>query len=240
MLKNYKIIAHKCGYYEPKLNENSLDALNYSIDKDYIDGIELDVQLTKDDKLVVIHDKKVNKLSNGKGLVRKLTFKQLKELDFHGNKIMTLEEALKIFPNNKQMLIEIKRPLIGMKKVIDKYYELIEKYKEKNIITICFISDVLSYLKQKDKNLKTGILVNKKQFYNLFNSKADYVFINKKILSKKVIKYILLKNKNLGIYTINSKKEFENIDNILNKEIPKQYNKQIFLTTIVPSLLQNK
>lgn len=237
ILEKCEIIAHKCGYFEANVSENSLEALKYCIDKNYINGVELDIQLTKDNQLVVIHDQKVDKLSNGRGLVRKMTLEQLRNLDFNGYKIMTLEEALKVFPSDKQMLIEIKRPLFSAKKVIDNYYELIKKYQQKDIITICFVSDVLTYLKSKDNNIKTGILVDKKQFYNLFSSDVDFIFLEKQMVSKATVKYILTKNKRLGIFTLKNKREFENIIKILDEEELSKNLKAILFTTTVPYLI---
>ncbi len=66
------------------------------------DGIELDVHLTKDGHLVVIHDETVDRTTNGTGEIRALTLAEIKELDagswfnetFAGEKIPTLEEVL--------------------------------------------------------------------------------------------------------------------------------------------------
>ncbi|HBI56560.1 MAG TPA: hypothetical protein DDY38_07025, partial [Firmicutes bacterium] len=45
------------------------------------DGLELDVQFSKDGKLVVIHDELLNRTTNGKGLVKDYSLAELKELD---------------------------------------------------------------------------------------------------------------------------------------------------------------
>ena len=63
------------------------------------DGIELDVHLTKDGQLVVIHDETVDRTTNGTGEIRTLTLAEIKEFDagswfksdFAGEKIPTLE-----------------------------------------------------------------------------------------------------------------------------------------------------
>ena len=49
-----KIIAHRAndGIHE----ENSLEAILNSLEKEYIDGIEIDIRLTKDNKLIICHD----------------------------------------------------------------------------------------------------------------------------------------------------------------------------------------
>lgn len=72
------------------------------------DGIELDVHLTADNELVVIHDEKIDRTTNGKGLVRKLTLAQLKRFDagswfaseYTGERIPTLREVLSALTEN--------------------------------------------------------------------------------------------------------------------------------------------
>ena len=66
------------------------------------DGIELDVHLTEDGELVVIHDEEVDRTTNGKGLVREKTLEEIKKLNaglwfndkFPAAKIPTLKEVL--------------------------------------------------------------------------------------------------------------------------------------------------
>ncbi|EHJ52793.1 glycerophosphodiester phosphodiesterase [Streptococcus macacae] len=94
-----EIFAHRGS----KINrpENTLAAFAEAI-RVGSDGIEIDVHRTKDNHLIVIHDERVDRTTNGSGLVRKLTLQEIKELDagswFHPHyfreKIPTLEEVL--------------------------------------------------------------------------------------------------------------------------------------------------
>jgi glycerophosphoryl diester phosphodiesterase len=72
------IFAHR-GFssIEP---ENTMSAFQEA-EKCGADGIELDVQLTKDDEVVVIHDEKVDRTTNGTGFVKDYTLSELKKLD---------------------------------------------------------------------------------------------------------------------------------------------------------------
>jgi len=78
--------------------------------------IEFDVRLTKDNKLIVIHSKSVDKTTNGKGNVSELTLAEILKLDagfwkddkFQGEKIPTFEEILEIIPDSIWMNIHIK------------------------------------------------------------------------------------------------------------------------------------
>lgn len=88
--------------------ENTLRA--FEIGCQYADGVECDIHLTKDKKLVVIHDDNIQRTSNGNGMVRDLTLEELKKFDFgYGQKIPLLEEVFELVKNKKKKLVvEIK------------------------------------------------------------------------------------------------------------------------------------
>jgi glycerophosphoryl diester phosphodiesterase len=79
--------------------------------------IELDVLLTKDRKIVVIHDESLDRTTNGQGAVRDRTLSELKALDagswfdarFRGERLPTLEEVLDMAAGRIAVNIEIKR-----------------------------------------------------------------------------------------------------------------------------------
>ena len=79
-MKKVEIWAHRgASAYAP---ENTLDAFRLAIEMG-ADGIELDVQLTKDDEIVVIHDETLQRVSNGTGYVRDYTLEELRALNFN-------------------------------------------------------------------------------------------------------------------------------------------------------------
>lgn len=95
-----EIIAHRGdSQFFP---ENTLEAFKSALLKK-ADGIELDVHLSKDQKLVVIHDESIDRTSNGVGFIRDLTLEELKKFNYHGKfeseneyLIPTLEEVLNL------------------------------------------------------------------------------------------------------------------------------------------------
>ncbi len=78
--------------------------------------IEFDVQITKDSKLVIMHDKTVDRTTNGTGLVSELTLEEIKKLDagswkskqYTGEQVPTLKETLEIMPRNIWLNIHLK------------------------------------------------------------------------------------------------------------------------------------
>ena len=84
------------------------------------DGIEIDVQMTKDGELVVIHDETIDRVSNGKGWVKDYTYEELKKFNFNKThleytkeEIPTLEQVyLLIKPTNLTINVEIKTGIV--------------------------------------------------------------------------------------------------------------------------------
>jgi len=78
--------------------------------------IEFDVALSKDGKLVLMHDATVDRTTNGNGLVSQLTLEELKKLDaggwkngqFKGERIPTFDEALAVMPDNMWLNVHLK------------------------------------------------------------------------------------------------------------------------------------
>jgi glycerophosphoryl diester phosphodiesterase len=105
-MSKIKIIAHRgASGHAP---ENTMAAFQLAMQQG-ADGIELDVMLSKDGRLVVIHDDTVDRTTNGTGLVKDMTLAQLQALDAgNGEQIPTLEEVLHTFGGRFLINIELK------------------------------------------------------------------------------------------------------------------------------------
>ena len=88
--------------------ENTLAAFEAALP--YVDGIELDVQLSKDGRLVVLHDETVDRTTDGTGWVKDMTLQELRQLKIDGyERIPTLEEVLGLIErSNVTLNIELK------------------------------------------------------------------------------------------------------------------------------------
>jgi len=96
--------------------ENTLAAVAAAVELG-CDLVEIDVHLTTDDEVVVIHDRTVDRTTDGTGLVREMTLADLRTLDagswrderFAGQRIPTLREVLELLsPTDVRPLIEVK------------------------------------------------------------------------------------------------------------------------------------
>lgn len=102
------------------------------------DGIELDVQLTKDGEVVVIHDEKVDRTTNGKGYVKDFIYKDLRKLDASGKRkklfsqiepIPSLVEVLEWMKTNRMICnVELKNGVFPYEGMEEKVITLIRAY----------------------------------------------------------------------------------------------------------------
>lgn len=178
-----KIWAHRgCSYAWP---ENTLQAFEAAC-KYNITGIELDIQLTKDKKIVVIHDETVDRTTSGTGKIKDFTLEEIKKLKiatrpgFFGIKknytqIPTIEEVfnlLKPYCFKKGLLIniELKNSNERYEGMEDMILSLVkEQGLEKYIVYSSFNPDSVILIKQKKPDAKVGILNKSEQFCLTFS-----------------------------------------------------------------------
>lgn len=161
---NTKIWAHRgASGYAP---ENTLEAFKLAVSQE-ADGIELDVQLTKDKELVVIHDEKIDRTSNGKGYVKDYTLEELKKFNFnYGNeeykevKIPTLKEVYELLkPTNLIINVELKTGIIFYEEIEEKALKLAKEMgMEDRIIYSSFNHHTIKKIKELNNNVPTGLL----------------------------------------------------------------------------------
>ena len=126
-----KIWAHRgCSQMYP---ENTLTAFEKAMNIKGVAGIELDIQLTRDNELVVIHDERVDRTTDGFGNVRDYTLKELKTFHIHtgseaSEHIPTMREVFELLSTRlkegMKLNIELKNsiyPYPGMEdKIVDR------------------------------------------------------------------------------------------------------------------------
>ncbi len=137
--------------YEP---ENTLRSFKKAIELG-ADAVELDVRRTKDGEVIVIHDAKVDKTTNGKGLVNEFTMTQIEQLVTEkGEKVPTLKEALEFLDKKVKILIELKET--GFEKKVLRLIS--EKRLEKNVIIVSFLEEALRKVRELNEEVETGLI----------------------------------------------------------------------------------
>lgn len=162
MTKNY---GHRG--FSGKYPENTMLAFRKALEAG-VDGIELDVQLSKDGEVVICHDETVDRTTNGKGEIRSLTLAELKELDassiFAGqygkNEIPTLREYFELVKDLPiETNVELKTGVHEYEGIEEKVWELIQEFHLEDRICISSFNH-FSVLRMKKiaPGLKYGFL----------------------------------------------------------------------------------
>lgn len=159
-----KIFAHRgASGYAP---ENTLEAFALAMEMG-ADGIELDVQLTKDGEVVVIHDEVIDRVSNGKGLVKDYTLVQLRKFSFDNHmegyeniSIPTLKEVLELVKASKmEVNIELKTGIYWYLGLEEKVLEIVKNREmHKRVIYSSFNHYSVQKIKELDQKAETAYL----------------------------------------------------------------------------------
>lgn len=163
-----KILAHRG--FSAAAPENTLAAFKAAIEAG-ADGFELDVHMTKDGELVVIHDEMVDRTTNGKGWVKDLTLSDIKVLDagswfspqFAQEKVPTLGEVLELVGDTDHIVnVELKNYPIAYPGLEEKVIKEVEKMGMENRVILSSFNHLSVYrLHQLHPSLKLGILYDK-------------------------------------------------------------------------------
>ena len=119
------------------------------------DAVELDLRLTRDDRLVVLHDATVDRTTDGSGSAAKMTLEEIKRLDAGlGERVPTFEEVLEVTD----------LPIYAELKVVDAAGPLAACIRERGlagrVTPISFRSEALHRIKQPLPDLAVGLVVS--------------------------------------------------------------------------------
>jgi glycerophosphoryl diester phosphodiesterase len=151
----------KIGHRGAKGNEpeNTLISFEKAIEMD-ADGIELDVHLSLDGHLVVIHDETIDRTTNGKGIVNQLTLAELKSVRINEKyEISTLEEVLDLVNQRCFVNIELKNQDTAEKVVqLIEHYISDRKWNNNDFIVSSFDWNALQQVRFLNDDIRIGVL----------------------------------------------------------------------------------
>lgn len=227
------VIAHRgASGHAP---ENTLSAVQIALDYK-VDLVEIDVHLSQDGKIVVIHDASLDRTTNGSGPVDAYSLMELKELDagswfgveFREEKIPTLQEVFELVSAKAIILIEIKKGEIERyegieKKVVDlirtyhaESWTIIQSFQEETVSEVIRIAPELEIHKLIIGELPGG-----------WNHDGQWRFQSATLMegvgavncfstfgSKRMIRQIHESGKKIFVYTINEEEEMRRYMNL--------------------------
>ena len=207
---NVKNIAHRgCSSIAP---ENTYSAWVKAIEAG-ADYYELDIQLSSDDSLMIMHDDTIDRTTDGSGLVSSLTYAQLRAVDagswfspdFTGEKIPTFSEALELAKNNGSVGIvaEIKTTNLN---VVPEVVAMIQSYGlQSRVIVSSFTQSHITISKSLDPTIDVQLFgtINNALIDQVAAMNGEWVGSGGTI-TQALIDYAHSKNVLFNAWTINS------------------------------------
>ena len=131
------IIAHRGD--KTQAPENTLAGFQMAVENG-ADGIELDVKLTADGQVIVLHDQTVDRTTNGSGRISNIEFAAVRELDagswfsetFRGERIPALEEVFETFGRHTYMNVELTNYATPGDNLVPKVVDMVKKHGLQN------------------------------------------------------------------------------------------------------------
>ena len=222
------ITAHRAGAgYAP---ENSLKAIENALHSD-VARIELDVRMTKDSVLVLMHDRKINRTTNGKGKIKKLTFNELQTYYIESGagvteeKVPTLEQAFDLVNKKKTLVLEIKKINSNASGIEEKLIGFIQEHNGYDVCVVhSFCDKVLNKIHLLDSNIRLSkLFVYKPIFlpfivdYRIrFKTIESYTFVedfgvNEHFATRLIIKKIHKLGKKIHVWTPDKPKKIRKL-----------------------------
>jgi glycerophosphoryl diester phosphodiesterase len=221
-LMPFKSIAHRGA--SALAPENTLASFEKAIEMGF-DYIELDVRLSKDKQLVVIHDANVLRTTDGEGLIEDLTVKDLKKLDagswfspaFAGEKIPLLTEVLQQASGKIGIIIEMKSPenQPGMTEILA---DLLNSYKPYSEIKVqSFHISEMKKFHELAPEIPAGLLLSKHlDLFHLasYRDFASFLSVHHLLLSKSFINQAELFGYEIYSWTISKQYQFADMQRL--------------------------
>jgi glycerophosphoryl diester phosphodiesterase len=155
-------IAHRGASGQGLAPENTLASFEKAIEVG-VDAIEIDVHLTADNQVVVIHDRTVDRTTDGSGPVDTMTLNEIRELSaggwydasFADQKILTLEETLDLVGWRSLLLIETKT-----EEAAEKAVAIIRAQRaQSRVVMQSFLGPAVRTINRLDSRIPTSFLM---------------------------------------------------------------------------------
>lgn len=164
-----KIWAHRgCSQQYP---ENTITAFSKALEVRGLTGIELDIQMTKDNEIVVVHDERVDRTTDGIGYVKDFTYLQLRKLAIETGssqkeRIPSMIEVLELMQEKMKtgllLNVELKNNIIPYNEMEDRILDLIASSgMQDQVIYSSFYTSSLRKIKDSEPKATIGVLDTK-------------------------------------------------------------------------------
>lgn len=193
--------------------ENSLNGIDAALNLK-ADRIEIDVHQTRDGVVVLMHDKSIDRTTDGSGEVKAYSFEELSAFRLKEDlQIPTLEQAIQRVDGQSVLLIEIKEGGGYYPDIETRVVELIQKYNASGWCIIqSFKDEILQKVHELDSSIPLHKLLVTSWFYDL--EELSYVqefSVHHFFISHRLIRKVHALEKKINAWTVNDRKKMEDL-----------------------------
>lgn len=218
------VVAHRG--FSGKAPENTVAAFTLALDTG-VSMIELDVQISKDDHVVVFHDATINRTTDGEGKVSDMTLEELKKLDagswfdvkYKDEKIPTLVEALELIAPKAWVNIELKSTRVIRKadtQIADATVDVVREMDLlERVLFSSFNHKLMKYVKENEPAAHTGVIFHPVLHFGRMPSAlalpagAEVFVCSKREVTRKRIADAAKHNIIIGVYGLENQEDIE-------------------------------
>ena len=210
------VISHRGIHSQPPCPENTIPAFRNALEQG-ADGIELDLQLTGDDEIIVFHDYQLKRLMDISGRLNQFSLKELQRLKFCSEKsdsrtrIPTLQSVFREFGAALYYNLEIKRSTGSYRLLIDNLLQLISRYQlVERIWVSSFDSRFIREWYGRNTNIPAALLFEWWNFFSKRNCKRpEAAFLHPRVRLLKKIDRLVQLQKPICFWDVNRETDFE-------------------------------
>lgn len=190
--------------------ENTLVSIQKAVELG-CDLVEVDVRRTKDGHLVLLHDERVDRTTNGKGAVAEMTLERLRKLDTGGGqRIPTLQETLQVASGRVGLILELKASRIGAQ-----VCALVQQAGFTGpVIYASFLHEELLSLREPAPTAATMALFKKHlqdPVASVKNARATHVGLRYDTATKPLVNALHRAGQQVFVYTVNKPKDIQRV-----------------------------
>jgi len=205
--EQFIITAHRGASYAAP--ENTIAAIEKAVEFG-ADYVEVDVRITKDGQIVLIHDRSLNRTTNGTGELWDFTLEELRGLDagswfgeeFRGEPIPTLSEVIGLAMGRVKLNIEIKvsreEPAIAGK-VVD--IVRAEKF-EKDCMVTSFTREIVEEIKRIAPDIRTGLIFGRDYPTDVLEGGWEVLSCNQDVVDEEFVARAKNSGKRVHVWTV--------------------------------------
>jgi len=198
--------------------ENTLAAVNKALELG-ADGVEIDVRLTKDGEVVLIHDSSLMRTAGDPGEIWEYTLEELARFEvgswfgeeFRGEPIPTLIQVIRAVKGRILLNIEIKvsreEPALAQK-VADIIRR--EKMRKKCLVT-SFDRKTVEAIKEIDPRIRTGFIFGRNYPEDVFEGNWDLLSCNSSVVDSEFVAQAREQNKKIHVWTVDDQEEMRRL-----------------------------